>query len=752
MSAETVKVIVRCRPMNEKETSENYEGIVNVLPKCGAIEILTPTKPQTSREFTFDCVYDSTSNQKALYDESFKPLVDSVLQGYNGTIFAYGQTGTGKTYTMEGVAKDPDKQGVIPRSFEHIFNHIAQSHDRQYLVRASYLEIYKEQIRDLVSKDPKKRLELKENSDTGVFVKDLSSFVCKSVVEIEHVMNVGNVNRSTGATNMNEHSSRSHAIFMITVESCDVGQSEENHIVVGKLNLVDLAGSERQTKTGASGDRLKEASKINLSLSALGNVISALVDGKNGHVPYRDSKLTRLLQDSLGGNSRTVMVANIGPASYNYEETLTTLRYASRAKHIRNKPQINEDPKDALLRSFQQEIARLKASLINKKTKPKKKGEGGLHDVLKSSDEWGDDTEAELEQERKDILNNSSLIAEERDQLLKTLQNKQEELRNKRENQEQLASRIEALESKLLTGHIGVTSENGTIEDVTKKQQQTLEAHRQEIIERERQEREIRQKLESQDEEVIDFKENFSSLQQEIDYKTRKLRKMYARWQSVRQEMSDLGDEFNRQRRELEETQEVLMKELRLKQLIVSHFVPPEFRRQITSRLRYEEDDEKWMLSSATEMPLLPRSCASKFELRPTSDFEKLARSTEDSSSFGRFKCENIFMLSLDIPQRTTKEYEGPEISPTLQAALTQALQCQSHAMEVQSSKYKPVDIHSFLKSACRRKMQLIQRPRSRNSAKFNNSPSHKRYPQGHAPDGTITAAPYPKSRGLVPK
>ena len=282
----------------------------------------------------------------------------------------------------------------------------------------------------------------------------------------------------------------------------------------------------------------------------------------------------------------------------------------------------------------------------------------------------------------------------------------------------------------------------------------------------------MRQKLESQDEEVLDFKENFSSLQQEIDYKTRKLRKMYARWQSVRQEMSDLSDEFGRQRRELEETQEVLMKELRLKQLIVSHFVPPDFRRQITSRLRYEEDEEKWMLSPATEMPLLPRGFASKFELRPTSDFEKLARSTEESSSFGRFKvtcsnlptktaitnrffyqCENIFLLSLDIPQRTTKEYEGPEISPTLQAALTEALQSQSHPMEVQSSKYKPVDIHSFLKSACRRKMQLIQRPRSRNSAKYsNNSPSHKRHPQGHAPDGTITAAPYPKSRGLVPK
>lgn len=157
------------------------------------------------------------------------------------------------------------------------------------------------------------------------------------------------------------------------------------------------------------------------------------------------------------------------------------------------------------------------------------------------------------------------------------------------------------------------------------------------------------QKLENQDEEALDFKENFTSLQQEIDYKTRKLRKMYARWQSVRQEMTDLSEEFGRQRRELEETQEVLMKALRLKQLIVSHFVPSDFRRQLTSRLRYDEDEEKWIVSPSTDSALLPRSCASKFELRPTSDFEKLARSTDDSSSLGRFKVIQFFNINLSV-------------------------------------------------------------------------------------------------------
>merc|ERR1719359_19495 len=164
---------------------------------------------------------------------------------------------------------------------------------------------------------------------------------------------------------MNAESSRSHSIFMITVEQCSLDQGADSHIRVGKLNMVDLAGSERQSKTGATGDRLKEATKINLSLSALGNVISALVDGKSSHIPYRDSKLTRLLQDSLGGNTKTVMVANVGPADWNFDETLSTLRYAYRAKSIKNKPRINEDPKDAMIREFQEEIMKLKAELEN---------------------------------------------------------------------------------------------------------------------------------------------------------------------------------------------------------------------------------------------------------------------------------------------------------------------------------------------------------------------------------------------------
>lgn len=463
--------MVRCRPLTEKERTAKFERVVSVDIKLGQIIVKNPREASASelrKVFTFDSVYDWNSKQLDLYDETFRPLVDSVLQGFNGTIFAYGQTGTGKTYTMEGVRNDPERRGVIPNSFEHIFTHISRSQNQQYLVRASYLEIYQEEIRDLLSKDQSRRLELRERPDTGVYVKDLSSFVTKCVQEIEHVMNVGNQNRSVGSTNMNEHSSRSHAIFVITVECSELGVDGENHIRVGKLNLVDLAGSERQTKTGAQGERLKEATKINLSLSALGNVISALVDGRSSHIPYRDSKLTRLLQDSLGGNARTVMVANIGPASYNVEETLTTLRYSNRAKNIKNKPRINEDPKDALLREFQEEIARLKEQLQKRSGKKRRRrqrrraGDGSDGEGLEEGEmEEEEDEDAEdwreqqekLERERRAIVEDHSLVAEEKARLLKEKEKKMEDLKKEHEAGELLTAKVKVSEKVL---HVGV--------------------------------------------------------------------------------------------------------------------------------------------------------------------------------------------------------------------------------------------------------------------------------------------------------
>ncbi|KAJ1401105.1 P-loop containing nucleoside triphosphate hydrolase protein [Ochromonadaceae sp. CCMP2298] len=362
---ETVKVVVRIRPLFGEEIRNGNLVVATAYPDRGQISVKNPkaNDSEPPKDFFFDAVYDDKVEQKHIYDTCAAGVVDSVLNGYNGTIFAYGQTGAGKTHTMEGKPDPKQMRGIIPNSFQHIFEATASNtQNQQYLVRASYLEIYNEEIRDLLSKDPKTSLELKENIDSGVYVKDLTSFVVKNVAEIDHVMQAGKKNRSTGATLMNMTSSRSHSIFTIVVE-CGESDARGDHIRVGKLNLVDLAGSERQSKTGATGDRLKEANKINLSLTALGNVITALVDAKSSHIPYRDSKLTRLLQNSLGGNAKTVMCANCGPADYNFDETISTLRYANRAKNIKNKPKINEDPKDAMLREYQDQIKALRDQL-----------------------------------------------------------------------------------------------------------------------------------------------------------------------------------------------------------------------------------------------------------------------------------------------------------------------------------------------------------------------------------------------------
>ncbi|XP_077007115.1 kinesin-like protein KIF17 isoform X2 [Tamandua tetradactyla] len=364
MASESVKVVVRCRPMNQRERELNCQPVVTVDCARGQCFIQNPgAADEPPKQFTFDGAYYMDHVTEQIYNEIAYPLVEGVTEGYNGTIFAYGQTGSGKSFTMQGLAETPAQRGIIPRAFEHIFESVQCAENTKFLVRASYLEIYNEDVRDLLGADTKQKLELKEHPEKGMYVKGLSMHTVHSVAQCERIMETGWKNRSVGYTLMNKDSSRSHSIFTISIEIYAVDERGKDHLRAGKLNLVDLAGSERQSKTGATGERLKEATKINLSLSALGNVISALVDGRCKHIPYRDSKLTRLLQDSLGGNTKTLMVACLSPADNNYDETLSTLRYANRAKNIKNKPRINEDPKDALLREYQEEIKKLKAIL-----------------------------------------------------------------------------------------------------------------------------------------------------------------------------------------------------------------------------------------------------------------------------------------------------------------------------------------------------------------------------------------------------
>ncbi|VDD93142.1 unnamed protein product [Enterobius vermicularis] len=370
--AECVRVICRCRPFNVRETDLKSKACVQMYADTGQVVLQSDN---SEKQFTFDGVYPPESTSEQIYDEIVFPLVESVIEGYNGTVFAYGQTGSGKTYTMQGDNSDPQTKGIIPRTFEHIFE-ATSSENAKFLVHVSYLEVSLlkficsnlslslsafyfirfAEVRDLLTKNGEK-LEIKEDGENGIYAGGLSLHHCHDVTQCQRLMQIGNDNRHVGATLMNKDSSRSHSIFTIYIEI----MLENGSLRKGKLNLVDLAGSERQAKTGTTGERFKEATKINLSLSALGNVISALVSGKAKHIPYRDSKLTRLLQDSLGGNTKTIMVACISPSDNNYDETLSTLRYANRAKNIKNKPRINEDPKDALLREFKAEIERLRA-------------------------------------------------------------------------------------------------------------------------------------------------------------------------------------------------------------------------------------------------------------------------------------------------------------------------------------------------------------------------------------------------------
>lgn len=267
--------------------------------------------------------------------------MDDILNGYNGTVFAYGQTGAGKSYTMMGSdIDDDDSRGIIPRIVEQIFASILRSPGNiEYTVRVSYMEIYMERIRDLL-RPQNDNLPIHEDKSRGVYVKELMEIYVSSKEEVYEVMRRGGAARATAATNMNQESSRSHSIFVIGITQKNV---ETGSAKSGQLFLVDLAGSEKVGKTGATGQTLEEAKKINKSLSALGMVINSLTDGKSTHIPYRDSKLTRILQESLGGNSRTTLIVNCSPSSYNDAETISTLRFGVRAKSIKNKAKINAE-------------------------------------------------------------------------------------------------------------------------------------------------------------------------------------------------------------------------------------------------------------------------------------------------------------------------------------------------------------------------------------------------------------------------
>ena len=342
----TIKVVARFRPQNKIESASGSEQIVEFESE----DTCAVNSREARGSFTFDRVFPVDAAQHDVFDYSIRSTVDDVLAGYNGTVFAYGQTGSGKTYTMMGAdIADEAGKGIIPRIVEQIFASILRSDGSiEFTVKVSYMEIYMEKIKDLLVPQ-NDNLPVHEDKQRGVYVKGLHEFYVGSVGEVYQVLRRGGESRAVAATNMNQESSRSHSIFVIEVTQKNVDSGSARS---GRLFLVDLAGSEKVGKTGASGQTLEEAKKINKSLSALGMVINALSDGKSSHIPYRDSKLTRILQESLGGNSRTTLIINCSPSSYNDAETVSTLRFGERAKTIKQKAKINEELSPAQLKAL----------------------------------------------------------------------------------------------------------------------------------------------------------------------------------------------------------------------------------------------------------------------------------------------------------------------------------------------------------------------------------------------------------------
>ncbi|XP_049438263.1 kinesin-like protein KIF1B isoform X1 [Epinephelus fuscoguttatus] len=425
MSGASVKVAVRVRPFNSREMSKESKCIIQM--QGNTTTILNPKAPkEPAKTFSFDYSYwshttpedPSFASQNLVYNDIGKEMLAHAFEGYNVCIFAYGQTGAGKSYTMMG-KQEEGQEGIIPMLCEDLFEKINEDSNKEelsYSVEVSYMEIYCERVRDLLNPKNKGNLRVREHPLLGPYVEDLSKLAVTSYTDIADLMDAGNKARTVAATNMNETSSRSHAVFTIVfTQKKHDSETDLSTEKVSKISLVDLAGSERADSTGAKGTRLKEGANINKSLTTLGKVISALAEvdnctskskkkKKTDFIPYRDSVLTWLLRENLGGNSRTAMVAALSPADINYDETLSTLRYADRAKNIKCNAVINEDPNNKLVRDLKDEVARLKELLRAQ----------GLGDIL-DIDPMGDDCPGSGIKYLKDIQNNKHryLIASE---------------------------------------------------------------------------------------------------------------------------------------------------------------------------------------------------------------------------------------------------------------------------------------------------------------------------------------------------
>nr|XP_033796090.1 kinesin-like protein KIF11 isoform X2 [Geotrypetes seraphini] len=490
-----IQVVVRCRPFNLTERKVNSYSVLecDCIRKEVAVRTGGINEKLGKKTYTFDMVFGPQAKQIDVYRSVVCPILDEVIMGYNCTIFAYGQTGTGKTFTMEG-ERSPDAEftwdedplaGIIPRTLHQIFEKLSEN-GTEFSVKVSLLEIYNEELFDLLSPslDVNERLQLFDDprNKRGVIIKGLEEIAVHNKDEVYHILERGAAKRKTASTLMNAYSSRSHSVFSVTIHMKETTVDGEELVKIGKLNLVDLAGSENIGRSGAVDKRAREAGNINQSLLTLGRVITSLVE-RAPHIPYRESKLTRILQDSLGGRTKTSIIATVSPASINMEETLSTMEYAHRAKNIMNKPEVNQKlTKRALIKEYTEEIERLKRDLAASREKNgvfiSPDNYEALHGQLATQEEQiAEYTEkiAVLEEELKRVtelftenkkeLDDCSVILQSTERELEQTQIDLEDSRFQLAQEEYVVSALETNEKKL---HTTANKLLGTVVETTR--------------------------------------------------------------------------------------------------------------------------------------------------------------------------------------------------------------------------------------------------------------------------------------------
>ncbi|KAI8069488.1 P-loop containing nucleoside triphosphate hydrolase protein [Gongronella butleri] len=456
-----IQVVLRCRGRNEAELAADSPVI---LEPSGHNEVLLTT---SNRTFTFDRVFDQHTTQQHIYSEVVQPILDQVMEGFNCTIFAYGQTGSGKTYTMEGnLDHNTHDAGIIPRVIDKLFSALDQQ-GKEYSVKVSLLELYNEELRDLLNplhnnENGHSQIKLFEDKLTsGIVVQGVEEKYIENAQEGLRVLRKGIQYRSTGATKINEKSSRSHCIFSLVAHIREAVPGGEDVFRVGKLNLVDLAGSENIYRSGAEQIRAKEAGMINQSLLTLGRVINHLVE-KSPHIPYRESKLTRLLKDSLGGRTRTCIIATVSIAKLNQEEIISTLDYANRAKNIRNRPETNQPTnRNVHIRDLELKIEQLKADLYASYEKNgvymTQKSYEAMKDEMQQLKDTVKDKQDRLDCARLDVLNTEARLRDVtakmdsvvRDTDRRLEQVKKDEQASRAQHVQQMGTFFEALDGQL---------------------------------------------------------------------------------------------------------------------------------------------------------------------------------------------------------------------------------------------------------------------------------------------------------------